>query len=479
MENKKERKLRIFCPADGVGFISEEKPDIYCRAGDHFLSSEFPPKKSFWAYCCGCQRYYPFSFQDSNTSADDCKSCSRKILKSYLCGQCNTISFDLSQATSGKKYFINSDSKIVPACPACLTESNNEKFKTHNCKILRTQIFTSRKCCPFCGMEVNSLKKNSITPKKKTSGEIIFGKENRLEQIPDDNDLEATILLKIEDEKSKDPVKEDNHEPIKPKEDSGEDEILEENKTDTISLISNGKSKSFNYVGGFLIFLVLIICGAVYLRFTDKAADSNQTKADTNVSVVSLNSQGMNNVKTNATPRRTPAITSFRANSKIISNTSALVKEPKEDSIIVDNLFYGTAIRVIDRASLDSSWYKVKTEYDTVGWIKSDDISSIDWSILSCKEGGTGYISGGNLRSSPIHSLDEENVNAIWEKGSKVKIISIKKGEASKRAGNPYWYEVKIIEGRCYLDRRNTSSESESCESRVNGYMNSILIDCD
>ena len=107
-------------------------------------------------------------------------------------------------------------------------------------------------------------------------------------------------------------------------------------------------------------------------------------------------------------------------------------------------------------------------------------MDTIDWSSLPCKIGETGFISGGKSTfSSPIHSVDEANILAIWDEGTKVKILEIREGEPGAKSGNPYWYKVEVLEGNCTLDKRNPNSETEDCRNKTLGYMNSFLISCD
>lgn len=99
--------------------------------------------------------------------------------------------------------------------------------------------------------------------------------------------------------------------------------------------------------------------------------------------------------------------------------------------------------------------------------------NSGDVSLASCKVGDTGTITGGNLRSSP-YFYDDDNILSTWDPGGKAEILSITKGQASRKKGTEVWYKVKIKYANCPPD----SNPESGCAERNEGYMNADLVYC-
>jgi hypothetical protein len=492
--SEEEETIRVYCPEHNAGFKAEKKPEIFCRQGNHFLSLPIPPEKDFLAYCCICQRYYPFYFHESGSDkVNNCISCTRKIFKRYLCFACRTIVFDSDRNSINKGYFINDENGIIPNCPGCQKSLDEGKtVDLHDCQILATGFFTVRTKCPFCGEQIgdsklsraeltaNNDKERAYQENESSETEILVAPEIANKEIKgrpvrqkEDNKTDENQPQTETRKKNDETASQKNHPEPEPEE--KEKEISNDGK--------NPVKLSSGTTGCLVVLIFLGLCSFCFFinKVNNGSDNGNQITGSNN----SSNINNSANVSPNSTnrPSATPAVSltsaTFRGNARVQQEGAPLKIAPEEYSENLTSLSADTLVRVVDRKGLSSRWYKVKTEDGDEGWIDGNFISEPDWNSLSCKDGEIGYISGGNLRSSPKHSVNEENIEAIWNRGAKVEIIGITKGEPGAKTLNPYWYKIKILQGECSFDTRNAYSKDGNCESRVEGYMSSSLIDCD
>lgn len=479
IKNKEIKKIRVFCPQDQYGFTADKEPNIFCRQGNHSLSSEFPPYKDFWAYCCGCQRYYPLHIHNNeNEIRYNCASCERKILNHFLCVKCNTISVDLEKGSLGKKYHINFDNNVTPNCPSCEVISETDKIKLHNCENLGISFYTARTICPFCSEQTDKYKQTHTTD---FSPEIVYEDTSSAPEVherPVFPDAEhANQVVKLEDS-SEISNNETAQKPILYVDETinlDSPPILEDTSQSAVK--NQSDSSNFPNVGGCFVFVLIgiVVLSCIFIG-RNNPPESLSNSSNTNNSKIFL---ANSNTPISQTPEKSPQLKTFHNNSKVISDESELKSSPEPDGEVITLLSSDTLVRVIDRKTPNSSWYKVKTENGEEGWIHGNYIEAVDWASLPCEEGDIGYISGGNLRSSPVRSADD-NIKAVWDKGSKIKILSMERGEPGLKTGNPYWYKIRVLEGSCSFPVGNNNySTYNSCEVENEGYMNSSLIDCD
>lgn len=99
------------------------------------------------------------------------------------------------------------------------------------------------------------------------------------------------------------------------------------------------------------------------------------------------------------------------------------------------------------------------------------------YSAPGCQSGATGEYQGGNLRSDPRHSVEAANIIAIINPGATLRILSTTSGEPRSTTGNTTWFKVKVDNGTCTFDKRNSSS-TKGCVVRnlSEGYVNADLV---
>ncbi|HMS38606.1 MAG TPA: SH3 domain-containing protein [Pyrinomonadaceae bacterium] len=487
MEDNKIRKIRFYCPEHEKGFEIEATAEIYCQTGKHYLASEFPPSIDYLEYCCGCQRFIPFSITGQEKSVK-CSNCERITSKRYFCHNCQTLTSDVKKKVNEKQYKISGKGKVLPNCPACGIESEDESLYLHKCEVIKTEFYTSRETCEFCHTRFHSTNLpvivNSEPPVVK---DVKLSDESTAVLVsPNFFEVKATPNVQpIADEEEITLVRSKNDfavENIFPKNVENKPEESQAGLSKDNQKIQ--KKSASSLIGCFVIligivgFVIIFAINEINNGFPNKNVSNNSNSLTQKVNTatptpsVNINANSVNN-----SPSKKPK--SFRGNSTIVLTGAALRDQPED---FEDVTVYGeldTKVRVIDRKGAKSAWFKIKTESGDEGWIHGDYIDFVDWNSLPCDVGDTGFISGGNLRSSPKHSVKEANILAIWNEGSKVKILDIEKGEASAKLGNPYWLRLEVLDGTCSLDVRTSNFTNESCESYNIGYMNSYLVDCD
>ena len=136
MENKASKLNKFYCPEHQKGFETEAGGEIYCQVGKHYLASEFPPVKDYLEYCCGCQRFIPFSITGRYKEIE-CPSCEKAIESRYFCHQCRTLTNDVIKNINDKKFNISAEGKLLPDCPACQAKTKANSLHLHECEILK------------------------------------------------------------------------------------------------------------------------------------------------------------------------------------------------------------------------------------------------------------------------------------------------------------------------------------------------------
>jgi hypothetical protein len=485
MEEKKTEKIKVYCPEHQTDFDAEKNSDIYCQTGKHYLAKEFPPKEDYWEYCCSCQRFMPLSIDEQ--VKNNCVCCERKFKNRHFCYNCNTLINNTEKSSKNNKYRVDKKGNLFPECPSCGSKDSSENKYLHDCDVLKVKFFTSRNICKFCGNNAQNqtelLPSNSESKELETFEELLPDVESIILENPNFIDFQEVNTVQKLNENDKEFEEEEitivsSPKPLTPFEPIDVTPVIEV-KTEENQVVANEevpqKILSTNYGGCFLvlgiIFALCIVCSIFVFNKQPNVVQSINSQSNINV-----------NKKTNTASNgnsKTPEDSGFRYNSKIILSGANLSEDPDYNSYTVTSVSLDTKIRVIDRKSPKSPWYKIKTELGDEGWIHGDYIDTINWSSLPCKIGEIGFISGGNLRSSAQHSLNEANVLAIWDNGTKVKIIDSVKGEPGLKTGNPNWYKIEILDGTCSFDTRNISSKSGSCQDKTEGYINSILVNCD
>jgi hypothetical protein len=465
MTIKEKNKIRFYCPRDNAGFVTDRKTNILCRAGDHIILPEFPPNKDYWAFCSGCERFFPLSvFDEKEEHCRFCISCSRTINDCYLCSGCNTVFLESGNADQTGKYLSKSDEKPVLICPACETVNpQTTDFILHDCETMRRSFWLTREDCPFCGLPADPLKRS-----------IMF-RVSDLNDVPEPAVVSETALNEPNNQSTT--VVEERTDFILPHRD------LPTNIVDNAFEIQPSPARDSNKYGCLIFLLVVSMCfGSIYLINFIRNSDSSGASDDSVVLISPTPDKPPNISPTPIAAKTTPVSPkekTFRNNSKVTSDNVSLKTEPEDFADDIELLPLGTLIRVKDRKSINSVWYKVKTEDGNEGWINGSFIAPPDWNSVPCKTGDTGFISGGNLRTSPNHSGNAENILAVWDRGSKVKILEKTIGEPGTRTNNKVWYKIKVLSGDCSFDSRNAYTKTYSCDLEDEGFMHSNLIDCD
>lgn len=162
---------KIFCLKHSIGFsIPKIDHEIICRVGFHALALSDLFIRG-WQYCCNCYYFITLDNPNLNISSKNCPVCDRNILKRYLCNNCNLLSVESGTFELNKPYTILSKGLPIPGCPGCLSRPN-EKLIKHDCKIIKSEIFTIKKHCPFCQKptDINAKKQEEIVIKVSKQG---------------------------------------------------------------------------------------------------------------------------------------------------------------------------------------------------------------------------------------------------------------------------------------------------------------------
>lgn len=162
-----EQKLKIYCPVHPVEQEILRSKTLFCKLGQHTLSSKFPFEE-FWMYCCDCGSFSPFengggrvTNSDGRVARDRCWVCGRGAEYWYLCHQCNVFITQSAAEVKGKAFSLSSGGYDgpAPACPGCLSKAK-PKIEEHVCCVLLDSevvgYTTPRKSCPLCGEDIAS-----------------------------------------------------------------------------------------------------------------------------------------------------------------------------------------------------------------------------------------------------------------------------------------------------------------------------------
>ena len=107
--------------------------------------------------------------------------------------------------------------------------------------------------------------------------------------------------------------------------------------------------------------------------------------------------------------------------------------------------------------------------------IESEDVESNQ--LQGCQNGQNGYFTGGNVRTSPQHSQNIQNIIAIVDPNAELRILGNTTGEARQSTGNTNWYKVKFLNGFCHFDQKqNLDVDSCAIQNLSVGFVNADLV---
>ncbi|MCD9186022.1 MAG: hypothetical protein LUM44_06295 [Pyrinomonadaceae bacterium] len=186
--------IEIFCEEHGRISKVESKSQITCGVTGHYLAFGFPFDR-IWEYCCDCE-VFQSSKMAKGKVMNECRVCRRKVMRRYMCHNCQTVNFESNQPPRNKhRPAIQAANPDLLQCAGCSSTAEGKKMTFHSCPALKIVFLTTRSHCLFCHQQTAEsfvAEKKVLDPTAKSSsaqvGIVVECPDNRCcRQIPLDS----------------------------------------------------------------------------------------------------------------------------------------------------------------------------------------------------------------------------------------------------------------------------------------------------